>query len=65
MVFFSYLERDMLERFPFNMDNSQRTTLSRLDICCCVNSPNVINIVLCLREFYVNIAGYTRDNLIN
>ena len=26
------------------------TTLSRPDICCCINSQNIINIILCLKE---------------
>ena len=39
-------------------------TLSTLDICCCINSHNVINIILCLREIQNILAGYTRDNLI-
>ena len=40
-------------------------TLSRPDICCCINSHNAINIILCLREVLCeNCRTYTRDNLI-
>ena len=41
-----------------------RETLSRPDVCCCINSHNVINIILCPREIHDILAGYTGDNFI-